>query len=100
MSGYSVDGKGLCKCWQHVGYLIARFGWYGFNCGSTLGLSDTGTGQLAAHVAMNTTVAAATGGLPLSCNFECLRSDWHRMEWPSSGVPRSFSEAEDRLKLV
>jgi len=39
------------------------FGWYGFNCGSTLGLSSTSAGQMAAVVAMNTTIAASLGGL-------------------------------------
>ncbi|CAE7209121.1 amtB [Symbiodinium microadriaticum] len=39
------------------------FGWYGFNPGSTLGMSDGATGALAAQVAMNTTIAAATGGI-------------------------------------
>eukprot|EP00933_Yihiella_yeosuensis_P013982 TRINITY_DN12715_c0_g1_i2.p1 TRINITY_DN12715_c0_g1~~TRINITY_DN12715_c0_g1_i2.p1 ORF type:complete len:297 (+),score=66.63 TRINITY_DN12715_c0_g1_i2:61-891(+) len=46
-----------------LGTFILWFGWYGFNCGSTLGLADAATGQMAAHVAMNTTIAAATGGL-------------------------------------
>jgi len=39
------------------------FGWYGFNCGSTLGMPDAKKGLLAAQVAMNTTLAAAAGGI-------------------------------------
>eukprot|EP00933_Yihiella_yeosuensis_P013983 TRINITY_DN12715_c0_g2_i1.p1 TRINITY_DN12715_c0_g2~~TRINITY_DN12715_c0_g2_i1.p1 ORF type:complete len:573 (+),score=121.59 TRINITY_DN12715_c0_g2_i1:83-1720(+) len=46
-----------------LGTFILWFGWYGFNCGSTLGMSSHATGQLAAHVAMNTTIGGATGGL-------------------------------------
>jgi len=46
-----------------LGTFILWFGWYGFNCGSTLSMPDNATGQLAAFVAMNTTIAAATGGL-------------------------------------
>jgi Amt family ammonium transporter len=46
-----------------LGTFILWFGWYGFNCGSTLGMSDAATGALAAQVAMNTTIAASSGGI-------------------------------------
>ncbi len=46
--------------WPVVGGLILWFGWYGFNPCSTLSIMDAaGVGR----VAMNTTLAACTGGL-------------------------------------
>ena len=43
-----------------LGVFILWFGWFGFNAGSTLGVGD---GTLIARVAMNTSLAAAAGGI-------------------------------------
>jgi len=46
-----------------LGTFAFWFGWYGFNPGSTLSMHDKEMGALAAQVAMNTTLSAATCGI-------------------------------------
>jgi len=48
---------------QVMGTFILWLGWYGFNPGSTLGLSATNYARDAARVVTTTTISAATGGL-------------------------------------
>lgn len=62
---YNPDGKANAIAGHNIpiaslGVFILWFGWFGFNAGSTLGV---GNGELIARIALNTNIAAATGGI-------------------------------------
>jgi Amt family ammonium transporter len=62
---YSIDGKPTAIPAHSIplaslGVFILWFGWFGFNAGSTLGVTD---GSVIGRVAINTNLAAALGGI-------------------------------------
>lgn len=59
-TGKPVDMPGHNAALNLLGVFLLWFGWYGFNPGST-GAIMNGVSQLSAAVAINTTIAAATG---------------------------------------
>jgi Amt family ammonium transporter len=57
-----------------IGTMILWFGWYGFNCGSTLSLSNPG---LVGLIAVNTTIAASTGAVAAFLYIYFRIRQWH-----------------------
>lgn len=62
---YAIDGKSNVMAGHNIplaslGVFILWFGWFGFNAGSTLSVTD---GSVIGRVAINTNLAAALGGI-------------------------------------
>ncbi|PZU97076.1 MAG: ammonium transporter [Pseudanabaena sp.] len=57
-----------------IGTMILWFGWYGFNCGSTLSMDNTG---LIGLIAVNTTIAASTGAVSALLYIYFRIRQWH-----------------------
>eukprot|EP00741_Cyanophora_paradoxa_P012182 tig00020603_g11770.t1 len=83
-SGRAVEIPGHSSILQALGALLLWFGFYAFNCGSTLFMS-AGMDAVAARVAVTTTLSGAAAGLV------CLgMQKWLTNTWDLNGLTNGF----------
>ena len=68
--------QGHSSVLQVLGTLLLWFGWYGFNAGSTLGLSAEFYARDAARTMVTTTLSAASGGLSTTIISRIITKKW------------------------
>ena len=87
---FDADGKvvpmpGHSAPFQVLGTFILWMGWYGFNPGSTLGITPAGYGTIMARAAMCTTLSAAVGGITVVA-FDRIFSQTYDVAMVCNGI--------------
>ena len=73
---FETNFEGQSSVLQALGTLLLWFGWYGFNAGSTLGISANLYARDAARITVTTTLAAAAGGLTSAIMSRIITKTW------------------------